>query len=120
MPGLRGFRPERIGHEIKSRRKPREIRYPFSHNKKKWFDVSLKLSRINDVIEADVTKFDFSTVVPISFCLLDVDLYLAVAAAPNIASQCGNRVTIAARIICTMGRCRPMKSSSALGTWRES
>jgi hypothetical protein len=50
---------------------------------KKWFDASMKLAGITDVIsvEADVAQFDFLAVAPISFCLLDVDLYLPIAAA---------------------------------------
>jgi O-methyltransferase len=86
-----GFCLEHVEYEIKSRNKPDRIRYPFSDNKKGWFDLSMKLSGINDVvsIEADVAKFDFSTLSPISFCLLDVDLYLPIAAAlPSIYDAC--------------------------------
>ena len=32
-------------------------------------------------IEADAARFDFSAAAPISFCLLDVDIYLPIAAA---------------------------------------
>ena len=47
-------------------------------NKKAWFDYSMKLANLNCVtsIEADVAEFDFDSISPISFCLVDVDLYL--------------------------------------------
>lgn len=94
---FRGFRPEHVEHEIKSRRKPRNIRYPFSSNKKEWFDCSMKVSGVNDVvsIEADVARFEFSSIGPISFCLLDVDLYIPMAAAlPSIYDACSPGATI--------------------------
>lgn len=88
---FRGFQPEHVEHEINSRNKPRSIRYPFSNNKKEWFDYSMKVSGVNDVVSiaADVARFEFSSVAPISFCLLDVDLYVPVAAAlPKIYDVC--------------------------------
>jgi O-methyltransferase len=86
-----GFLPDHVEYEIKSRSKPQSIRYPFSSNKKAWFDHSMKLSRVDGVtsIEADVASFDFSSVAPIAFCLLDVDLYVPVAAAlPKLYDHC--------------------------------
>jgi hypothetical protein len=88
---FRGFKQDHVEHEIKSRNKPLGIRYPFSNNKKEWFDCSMKVSGINDVvsIEADVAAFEFSSLAPISFCLLDVDLYVPIAAAlPKIYDSC--------------------------------
>ena len=49
-------------------------------NKKAWFDYSMKLAGVTGVtsIEGDVTEFNFDGISPISFCLLDVDLYLPI------------------------------------------
>ena len=73
-----GFTQSDAEYEIESRRKPTGIRFEFSTNKKKWFDYSMKLSNVTDVtsIEVDVAEFNFDSISPISFCLLDVDLYL--------------------------------------------
>lgn len=78
-----GFVQEHAEYEIRKREKPEIIKSVFRDNKKQWFDASMKAAGIEDVqsIEADVAKFDFSKVAPIAFCLLDVDLYLPVAAA---------------------------------------
>jgi hypothetical protein len=78
-----GFRSEHVEYEMQLRNKPEIIKHVFKANKKTWFDASMKLAGISDVIsvEADVAQFDFLAVAPISFCLLDVDLYLPIAAA---------------------------------------
>jgi O-methyltransferase len=72
-----GFADEHIEHEIKNRGKPASLRDHFTYNKKAWFDRSIALQGIKRVksVESDVTKFDFSAIQPIAFCLLDVDLY---------------------------------------------
>ncbi len=76
-----GFVPKHAEFEIRSRGKPEMIKLPFSMNKKKWFEYSMRLANISDVktIEADVADFDFGSIAPISFCLLDVDLYLPIS-----------------------------------------
>ena len=82
-----GFVQDQVEYEIIHRGKPDRIRTDFSLNKKPWFDCSMKLAGIFDVvsIEADVAEFDFDTIFPIAFCLLDVDLYLPVKQClPNI------------------------------------
>jgi hypothetical protein len=72
-----GFVDEHAEHEIKSRGKPQRLIRNFTDNKKAWFDRSMTQHGVSRVktIEIDVTKFDFSAVAPIAFCLLDVDLY---------------------------------------------
>jgi hypothetical protein len=75
---FRGFVPEHVRHEVERRHKDRNVGTFFSVNKKKWFDYSLKVSGVDSVIsvEDDATKFDFDRIAPISFALLDLDLYL--------------------------------------------
>jgi len=72
-----GFLDEHVQHEITNRGKPARLAAYFAENKKAWFDRSLMLHGVERVtsIESDVTKFDFSAIAPIAFCLLDVDLY---------------------------------------------
>jgi O-methyltransferase len=72
-----GFVREHVDHEIKNRGKSDFLRDVFSDNKKSWFDQTMRLNNLNRVksFQQDVTKFDFSTIAPIAFCLLDLDLY---------------------------------------------
>ena len=72
-----GFVDEHAEYEIQNRNKPAVIKEYFTENKKEWFDKSIRLHDIKCVksVECDVTKFDFSAIEPIAFCLLDVDLY---------------------------------------------
>jgi O-methyltransferase len=73
-----GFVPEHLDYEAEQRNKDRTIDQWFVNNKKKWFDHSLKISNVDSVvsIESDAAKFDFDSIGPIAFALLDVDLYL--------------------------------------------
>jgi O-methyltransferase len=72
-----GFVPEHVDYEITNRGKSDFLRNVFTVNKKSWFDQTVKLNGLDRVksFEMDITKFDFSTIPPIAFCLLDVDLY---------------------------------------------
>ena len=82
-----GFIASDAEHEIKYRSKPERLNNLFSNNKKTWFDYSLKLANVTSVksIQTDVAQFDFDKLGPISFCLLDVDLYLPIKKClPNI------------------------------------
>lgn len=82
-----GFPVNHTEYESSHRGKPRTIRDAFTLNKRSWFDYSLKLANVTNVksIEADVADFDFDGISPISFCLLDVDLYLPIKQClPNI------------------------------------
>jgi O-methyltransferase len=73
-----GFVPEHLDYEADRRDKDRTVDTWFVNNKKQWFDYSLRVSNVNNVvsIESDAMKFDFDTVGRIAFALLDVDLYL--------------------------------------------
>jgi O-methyltransferase len=73
-----GFVPEHLDYEADRRDKDRSVDLWFVNNKKRWFDHSLKVSNVHSVtsIECDAATFDFDSIGPISFALLDVDLYL--------------------------------------------
>ena len=79
-----GFTPAHIQYESQQRHKSRAVqrllRSTFTDNKREWFLKTLKQHDVTRVtaIEGDVGKFDFSTLAPIAFCLLDVDLYLPI------------------------------------------
>jgi hypothetical protein len=82
-----GFVNRHVEHEVMSRGKPNTISSPFSLNKRSWFDYSMKLANVGGVnsIQADIAEFNFEDISPISFCLLDVDLYLPIKKClPNI------------------------------------
>ena len=72
-----GFVQEDIAHEVSERGKQTSSFRGFQVNKKEWFDATMKMNGIHSVqsIQADVNTFDLSRLGPISFCLLDVDLY---------------------------------------------
>lgn len=71
-----GFVKEDIEYEQKFRGKSSSYR-SFRVNKKKWFDGTLQQNGISNVIsiQADINQYDLSRHYPISFALLDVDLY---------------------------------------------
>lgn len=73
-----GFVPEHLDYEAERRDKDRAIDQWFVNNKRSWFDHSLRVSGIDSVtsIECDAAKFDYASIGPIAFALLDVDLYL--------------------------------------------
>jgi O-methyltransferase len=69
---------EDIDYEVKKGHKKRSwYTNPFQINKKKWFDYTMQLNNIKRVvsIQADVNKYNLSSLGPLSFILLDVDLY---------------------------------------------
>ena len=78
-----GFIADHVDHEVKARGKSSSIRHKMADNKKTWFDRSMEVSEITGLksIEADAATFDYSTIAPIAFCLLDVDLYVPIAKA---------------------------------------
>ena len=83
-----GFVKSQAAHEVKARVKPPTFD-GFALNSQRWFDRTMQINRIQRVrsIKADVAELDFSTLAPIAFCLLDVDLYLPTQAAlPRIVS----------------------------------
>lgn len=71
-----GFVDEDIEYEQNFRGKTHAYS-SFGSNKKKWFDGTLEQNGYNDVIsiQADINKYNLSDHYPVSFALLDVDLY---------------------------------------------
>jgi O-methyltransferase len=75
-----GFVPTDVDYEVMQRGK-RASDYTgvagYRVNKREWYDATMQLNHITRVrsIQADVNQFDLRTLAPISFCLLDVDLY---------------------------------------------
>jgi hypothetical protein len=70
-----GFTAEDVAFEISQRGKKRSDFTAFRSNSLKWFEYTLKQNgcRRTFCVRADVQNFEFCR--PISFCLLDVDLY---------------------------------------------
>jgi O-methyltransferase len=77
---FRSFVADHADYEIQNRGKPPSIKKRFKENKKAWFDKSMTVHGIKRVksIECDATQFDLSSLAPIAFCLIDVDLYIPV------------------------------------------
>ncbi len=85
-----GFIDEHVDHEVEQRGKSESIRHKMADNKKSWFDRSMEVTGIDGLtsIEADAATFDYASLGPIAFCLLDVDLYLPIIEAlPKIYDQ---------------------------------
>jgi SAM-dependent methyltransferase len=78
-----GFPSEQVNYEIEVRGKDKAIAEAFTHNDLEWVRKSLNLADVHDVElnKADGATFDYASVAPIAWCLLDVDLYLPIAAA---------------------------------------
>lgn len=72
-----GFVAEDLAYEAANRGKQKKQLARFEVNKKKWYDGTMRSNDIARVrsIEADVNKFDLRTLGPLSFALLNVDLY---------------------------------------------
>jgi O-methyltransferase len=72
-----GVIQEDIEYEVAKRKKKRDFYFSSRVNKKKWFDWTMQYNNVNRVysLEVDVNKYDFKTLAPLSFALLDVDLY---------------------------------------------
>jgi O-methyltransferase len=72
-----GFVAEDIAVEVADRGKAANLFSAFQANSRKWFDDTMRQNKIVRVhsIEADVNKYDLRTIGPLSFVLLDVDLY---------------------------------------------
>jgi len=72
-----GFVAKDVEFERAHRGKKRERYSSFQVNKKTWFDASMQQNGITRVhsIEADVNEYDLASLGPLSFALLDVDLY---------------------------------------------
>ena len=72
-----GFVVDDIQYEVTNRGKSEKLFKRFQVNKKKWFDGTMRSNDISRVrsFEADINKFDVAALGPLSFILLDVDLY---------------------------------------------
>lgn len=78
---FKGFTPGDVAFEVTQRGK-RAQDYQnfvgFQINRRAWFDATMQFNGVTRVrsIQADVNKFDLRSLGAISFCLLDVDLYV--------------------------------------------
>jgi SAM-dependent methyltransferase len=72
-----GFPEADISFEVENRLKDRRMYGAFADNRKEWFQKTMTMNKISRVeaIEADVNDFDLRSLGPLSFVLLDVDLY---------------------------------------------
>lgn len=77
LDAFSGFVAEDIELEVVDRGKTADKFTGFQANTKKWFDGTMQQNNIARVrsIETDVNKYDLTTLGPLSFVLLDVDLY---------------------------------------------
>lgn len=77
-----GFTDDDVEHEIRIRNKSPRMREIFSSNKREWVQHSLDIAGVREVelVERDCTKYDYSSLGGIAFCLIDVDLYKPVLA----------------------------------------
>jgi O-methyltransferase len=71
-----GFLPKDIGYERENRNKIADDYSAFQVNAKPWFDETMKLNYINRVASYALDASDFVFSEPVSFCLLDVDIYI--------------------------------------------
>jgi O-methyltransferase len=78
-----GFTDSDLAHEVTKRGKKLSDIYGFASNSRSWFDKTMRLNGFHKVIsvQGDASKFDYSTVAPISFALVDLDLYLPMKSA---------------------------------------
>lgn len=72
-----GFVAEDVRVEVDARGKKVSHFAEFQSNKQAWFDATLRQNNITRVrsIATDVNNYDLATLGPLSFVLLDVDLY---------------------------------------------
>jgi hypothetical protein len=72
-----GFLKEDIDVEHQKRGKKESYEADFLFNNKKWFDTSMHRARYKNVkaFKADASTFDYASIGPIAFCLLDLDIY---------------------------------------------
>lgn len=72
-----GFVDQDIAIEVSRRGKSADMFIGFRSNKQKWFDKTMRTNGFSRVksVETDVNSYDLKTLGPLSFVLLDVDLY---------------------------------------------
>jgi hypothetical protein len=78
-----GFVPDQLEHERRERNKGAFIgamRTAFADHSKTLFDRQFAASGVRRVrsIQADAASFDYASIAPLSFVLLDVDLYVPI------------------------------------------
>lgn len=80
-----GFIREDVDYEVSKRNKDAAHYSAFQVNKKKWFEWTMSRNNIKRVqaIEADVNIFDLKQLGPLSFVLLDLDLFRPMKKALN-------------------------------------
>lgn len=74
-----GFTDADVAHEVAQRGKRATALAGFDINKKRWFDQTMRDNEVDRVtsVQADISAADVGALTDhISFCLLDVDLYL--------------------------------------------
>jgi SAM-dependent methyltransferase len=84
-----GFTRGDVAVEVEQRGKPRSLAADFAVNNRAWFERDVRDAGVRHVqtIQCDVGAFDFASLAPIAFCLLDVDLYAPTRAAlPKIVA----------------------------------
>jgi O-methyltransferase len=71
-----GFTNEDISYEKNNRGKTNDY-LGYRSNSKKWYSKTLIAHGIENahIFQSDAKKFDYSSIGPLAFCLLDVDLY---------------------------------------------
>ena len=77
-----GFTADDVAHEVGVRGKRPEQMMGFTDNKQAWFDRTMALNGLGAVrsVRCDASRYDFASLAPPAFCLLDVDLYRPVLA----------------------------------------
>ena len=77
-----GFMTEDIRTEAERGKKMEEYTTAFAVNDKRWFDFTMASNNVTRVtsIKADAKTVDYTAYAPLSFCLVDVDLYEPVKA----------------------------------------
>jgi O-methyltransferase len=72
-----GFTPSDVRFELENRAKEGIAYDNFKENRKEWFETTMRMNKANRVrvIEADINEYDLTSLGPLSFVLLDVDLY---------------------------------------------
>ena len=76
-----GFLVEHVRYETEVRHKDPQISQDFVINNRKWVSESIRQADVGsiEIVQCDASKFDFDRCHGISFCLIDVDLYLPVS-----------------------------------------
>jgi predicted O-methyltransferase YrrM len=71
-----GFLPKDIQYERRNRNKQKDDYSAFQVNAQAWFDATMQGNYITRVTSYKIDAAEFVFVHPVSFCLLDVDIYV--------------------------------------------